>query len=250
MRASLLVLSLAVLVASTAAEGNFKTVTGINMGGPGNALSEQNNMKTVEGINLAGLSGAVQDENKKFKTVVGVNLLGLGSNQQAADDGGSQEDDLQGGEDQGTSQWLPDMVNLSEATTVVYVGGISIPLASYQAESGKYLWIENYGGLTEYASIPQYSGLSLIAYTSTGGPGEILEMYPAVSNNQGVYQRTYYNFNPGYNRLPYRGDVPGRHYLMFTMDNQPSNSIIIDVSGNGVVTSQPVLGAAPGGSAA
>jgi hypothetical protein len=75
-------------------------------------------------------------------------------------------------------------------------------------------------------------------------------MYPGDSSNQGLYQRTYFNFNPGYNRIPYRGDVAGRHYLLFTIGDQPSNSIIIDVNGDEVVSSQPVLGTAPDGSIA
>ncbi|MDD1742984.1 MAG: hypothetical protein LUQ47_06590, partial [Methanotrichaceae archaeon] len=90
-------------------------------------------------------------------------------------------------------------------STIVYVGGTAIPLSSYQTNYGKYLWIES-KGLRQYMSIPQYSSLPLMAYTSTGGPGEILEMFPSESN-QGTYLKTYYNFNPGYNRIPCRGDI-------------------------------------------
>ena len=109
---------------------------------------------------------------------------------------------------------------------------------------GKYLWIEIYGGLSQYASVPQYSSLYLMAYTSIGGPGEFLEMYPSDSS-QGIYQKISFNFNPGYNRIPYRSDVAGRHYLLFSMKDQSSNAVIIDV-GNAMGTSSPiVLGAAP-----
>jgi hypothetical protein len=112
-------------------------------------------------------------------------------------------------------------------STLVYVGGTTIPLSSYQTAFGKYLWIES-NGLHQYISMPQYSSLPLIAYTSTGGPGEILEMYPSTSD-QGAYQKTYYKFNPGYNRLLYRGEVAGRHYLLFSMGDQSSNAVVIDV---------------------
>ncbi len=84
-----------------------------------------------------------------------------------------------------------------------------------------------------------------MAYTSTGGgPGEILEMFPSTSN-QGTYLKTYYNFNPGYNRIPYRGDVSGRHYLLFSMGDQSSNAVIIDVDQCMIGNSPVVLGTMP-----
>lgn len=143
MRASLLVISLAILIASAGAAGNIKTITGINLGGLGN-----------------------------------ISQVGQGE--------GEQEENWQGGQAEWGSQALPELINVSKATTIVYIGETSIPLASYQTTFGKFLWIENYRGLSEYASIPQYSGLSLIAYTSTGGQGEFLEMYPSDSLNQGL----------------------------------------------------------------
>ena len=139
----------------------------------------------------------------------------------------------------------PEVVSELAPSTIVYIGGTTIPLSSYQTTYGKYLWIENQG-LRQYASMKQYSSLPLIAYTSSGGPGEILEMYPS-NSNQGTYQKTYYNFNPGHNRIPYRGDVVGRHYLLFAMNDQSSNAIIIDVN-NGMIGGSPVmLGTMPSG---
>jgi hypothetical protein len=140
-------------------------------------------------------------------------------------------------------QAQPEAVSDLAPSTIVYVGGSTVPLSFYQTAYGKYLWIES-NGLRQYGSIPQYSSLSLLAYTSTGGPGEILEMYPSASN-QGAYLKTYYNFNPGYNRIPYRGDVAGRHYLLFSMDDRLSNAIIIDVGDASSTGKQVVLGTAP-----
>lgn len=142
----------------------------------------------------------------------------------------------------GTTQTAqPEAVSELAPSTIVYIGGTTIPLSSYQADLGKYLWIEGNNGLSQYALINQHTTIPLLAYTSTGGSGEILEMYPSASN-QGTYQRTYFNLDPGYNRIPYRGDVVGKHYLLFTMNNQPSNAIIIDVKGMG---SSTILGTAP-----
>lgn len=124
-------------------------------------------------------------------------------------------------------------------STIVYFGESSIPLSSYQNTLGKYLWIESYGGLSQYASVPQYSSLYLMAYTSASGPGEFLEIYPS-SSNQGIYQRTDFYFNSGYNRIPYRSDVAGKHYLLFSMDDQSSNAVIIDVA-NTIGTGSPIV---------
>jgi len=124
-------------------------------------------------------------------------------------------------------------------STIVYFGEASIPLSSYQNTLGKYLWIESYGGLSQYASVPQYSSLYLMAYTSTSGPGEFLEMYPSASN-QGIYQKTNFYFNSGYNRIPYRSDVAGKHYLLFSMADQSSNAVIIDVV-NSMGTGSPIV---------
>ena len=130
-------------------------------------------------------------------------------------------------------------------STIVYFGKASIPLSSYQNTLGKYLWIESYGGLSQYASVPQYSSLYLMAYTSTSGPGEFLEIYPSPSN-QGIYQKTDFYFNSGYNRIPYRSDVAGTHYLLFSMGDQSSNAVIIDVINTMGTGSPIVLGTNPG----
>lgn len=140
-----------------------------------------------------------------------------------------------------TSQGQPETISELSSSTIVYISGTAIPLSSYQTDLGKYLWIEDNNGLSLYASINQYTTIPLLAYTSTGGQGEIQEIYPSTSN-QGISQRTYFNFNPGYNRIPYRGDIAGRHYLLFAMNDQPSNAIIIDVKGTG---SSTMLGTAP-----
>lgn len=145
---------------------------------------------------------------------------------------------VKSGTDQASQQ---ENVSEISPSTLVYIGETAIPLSSYQADSGKYLWIEVDNGLSQYTSINQYATIPLLAYTSTSGPGEILEIYPSASG-QGTYQRFHFNFNSGYNRIPYRGDVVGKHYLLFAMDDQPSNAIIIDVKGTG---SPLLLGTAP-----
>jgi hypothetical protein len=222
-----IIIVLAFMIALAEADGNFKKITGVNLGGLGGTTQTQK-MKTIVGINFEGLQGGSQNQSGNFKTLLGTNFEGLQVN--------SQEEILDPGPF--------EAINVSESTMMVYVGQSSIPLNMYQTTFGNYLWIEGTQAWSQYASIPQYSSIPLVAYTPTGGQGEILEMYPRGST-QGVYKGIYYDFNPGYNRLMYRGDVAGKHYLLFAVNDQPSNSIIIDVTGGSVLGSAPVLGTAP-----
>ena len=181
-------------------------------------------------------------------------LIGGGENVEShtiGDMGGEENVERQmGGSEDGTVHGNATRSGVSEVfsqlapSTIVYFGESSIPLSSYQNTLGKYLWIESYGGLSQYASVPQYSSLYLIAYTSASGPGEFLEIYPSPSN-QGIYQKTDFYFNSGYNRIPYRSDVAGKHYLLFSMGDQSSNAVIIDVISTMGTGSPIVLGTNP-----
>ncbi len=226
---ALAIISLALLIALAGADGNFKPITGVNFEGLGGTTQvHESNFKPITGINFGGLEGSTETGGSNFKPITGVNFEGLDGNSQG------------GTSTSGTSE----IVNVSESSIIVYVGGSSIPLGTYQTTFGNYLWIERDRGWSQYISIPQYSSISLIAYTPTGGEGEIFEMYPG-SALQGVYKGLYNNFNPGYNRLMYRGDVAGRHHLLFTINDQPSNGIVIDVMDGTVSSSSPVLGTSP-----
>jgi hypothetical protein len=107
------------------------------------------------------------------------------------------------------------------------------PLTTYQgtyrSAGNNHLWIEDSQGLIQYASVPQYSQVSLVASTSTGGQGEVYELYPTATS-QGTYNINIYSFMPGYNRMGFNADAAGRHILFFTVNNQPSDAVIVDVS--------------------
>jgi hypothetical protein len=246
---SCVIVAMALMVAFAAADGNFKKVVGTNMVGIGSNIqsqkmtpvvgtnlenlqlgSQENQFKTVVGTNLEDLSMGSQNQGGNFKTVLGANLQGLQFHPQS----GISKPSINGTEG----------INFSESSMMVYVGQESIPLGAYQTAFGNYLWIEGAQAWSQYASIPQYSSIPLVAYAPTGGQGEILEMYPRDST-QGIYKGISYDFNPGYNWLTYRGDVAGRHYLLFAINGQPSNSIIIDVTDGLVLGSALVLGTSP-----
>lgn len=246
---SCVIVAMAFMVAFAAADGNFKKVVGSNMVGIGSNIQSQK-MTPIVGSNLEELQMGSLNQGGNSKTVLGANLQGLQilplSEVSKPSINGTEGMDFsytQSGFSKPSFNGTQEM-DFSESTTMVYVGQSSIPLSTYQTTFGNYLWIEGAQAWSQYVSIPQYSSIPLVAYTPTGGQGEILEMYPRGST-QGVYKGIYYDFNPGYNKLIYRGDVAGRHYLLFAVNDQPSNSIIIDVTDGLVLGSAPVLGTAP-----
>jgi hypothetical protein len=58
----------------------------------------------------------------------------------------------------------------------------------------------------------------------------VYELYPITTGN-GAYTSNIYSFNPGDNRLGFAADIVGRHILLFSINNQISNGIIVDVQG-------------------
>lgn len=118
-----------------------------------------------------------------------------------------------------------------DSSILVYYAGKSMPLSSFQVAGGNYLWAETTQGLVQYLSMTQGSAVSLMTYSSAAGQGMIYEMYPSSGSAQGTYTQNIVNLNAGYNRLQFNGGTIGRHILLFVMNNQPSNTIVIDVSG-------------------
>jgi len=124
----------------------------------------------------------------------------------------------------------PTKSNINEAPTAVYFSNQmqSVPYSQYQTYStytgGNSLWIQGSTSWTQYATIPQGAGLSLLATTSSGGNGYLYEITP-----DGQLTKNYYNFFPGFNQINFYADTVGQHVLLFIIDGQVSNSVVIDV---------------------
>lgn len=248
MRASILIVSIILLIAIAAADSpSIQGVIGVAKPFVQSEESDSESSSFHGVIGTAIPFGQSEEDNSGITPIQGV--IGIAKPFGQSEESDSESSSFPGvigiakpfGQSETTQPAQPEAVSEPAPTTLIYIGGATIPLSSYQTDLGKYLWIEGNNGLSQYASINQYATIPLLAYTSTGGPGEVLEMYPSASS-QGTYQRTSLDFNPGYNRIPYRGDVVGKHYLLFTINNQPSNAIIIDVNGTG---SSTILGTAP-----
>lgn len=125
--------------------------------------------------------------------------------------------------------------------STVYFGGQA---TSYSAFSSGYfgtnsLWIMGSWSWTQYAYCPLGAYLQLLAYSSSGGSADFYEIYES-----GRVDKDTYRFWPGYSRISFYADEPGRHVLLTVVNNQPSNAVIIDV-GSGSWPPGPVPGPIP-----
>ncbi len=134
--------------------------------------------------------------------------------------------------------------------TTLLVGGQeqkAIPYSQAQAYAtftgGNALWIQGTSSWTQYAQVPQGSYLSLIAFANMGGNGYLYEIYP-----DGRLERSYYYFYSPTTRINFYADTIGQHILLFSLNNQVSNAVIVDVTGY-VPGPVPVPGPSPSGKA-
>ena len=104
----------------------------------------------------------------------------------------------------------------------------AVPYSQYQTyatyTSGNSLWIQGAASWTQYVAVPQGSSLSLLAISSTGGNGYLYEIYP-----DGHLVKNNYYFYPGYNQINFYADSVGQHILLFAIDNEISNAVVINV---------------------
>lgn len=151
---------------------------------------------------------------------------------------------MDSGQEEGTEQFSI----AGQQPSTLYVGGQeqrAVPYNQYQTYAtftgGNALWIQGTNSWTQYARVPQGSYLSLIATTPRGGSGYLYEIYP-----NGRLERSSYYFYSPYTRINFYADTIGQHILLFSVNNQVSNGVIIDVTG---YTPGPAPGPSPTGRA-
>ena len=113
----------------------------------------------------------------------------------------------------------------------IYFGsGKEIAYTQYQStvatSRGNELWIQKGADWSQYAIVPAGSGIQFIAFAPVGGQADYYWMLQSNSLNITSKRLDLY---PGYNSLNFKADEVGRHILLFVLNNQPSNAIIIDV---------------------
>jgi hypothetical protein len=104
----------------------------------------------------------------------------------------------------------------------------AVPYTQYKTYStytgGNSLWIQGATSWTQYAQVPQGSSLSLLATSNSGGNGYLYEINP-----NGILSKDSFYFFPGSSQIGFNADSIGQHILLFIIDGQVSNSVVIDV---------------------
>jgi hypothetical protein len=113
----------------------------------------------------------------------------------------------------------------------IYFGsGQEVLYTQYQSavasSRGNELWIQKGADWSQYAIVPAGTGMQFIALAPAGGQADYYELLQTDSMNVTGKRLNFYS---GYNSLNFMADKVGRHILMFVLNNQPSNSIIVDV---------------------
>jgi len=110
--------------------------------------------------------------------------------------------------------------------TTVYYGGTFIPGNSFTWRlKSPALWILTSRGWSWYATCPVGGWGRHMAYVPYAGVMKLYELYP---NGLTVYHN-YGMVSPGYKYIWFYADTAGRHTTIFTINDQPSNWVQIDV---------------------
>lgn len=130
------------------------------------------------------------------------------------------------------SGFAPVKIDVTHKTpTKIYFGsGREVTYTQYQSAiataRGNELWIQKGLDWSQYAIVPAGTGMQFIAFAPAGGQADYYELLQTDSMNI-TGKRV--NFYSGYNSMNFKADKVGRHILLFVLNNQPSNAIIVDV---------------------
>lgn len=108
------------------------------------------------------------------------------------------------------------------------IGMQAVPYSQYKTYApitgGNTLWIQGAASWTQYAQVPQGSSLSLLASSSSGGNGYIYEIDP-----NGILTKNAFTFFAGNSQFPIDVNAVGEYILLFIINGQASNAVVIDV---------------------
>jgi hypothetical protein len=127
----------------------------------------------------------------------------------------------------------PQQFSIGGSTpTTLYFGEQmqSMPYPQYQSNpaytGANSLWIKGSTNWAQYAAVPQGATVSLFAISPTGGSGTLT----FVDSGGQTYSHNYY-FYPN-SLFTFKASTIGRNTLVFAINGQSSNQVVIDVVGN------------------
>gem|GEM_PF-1514231 len=114
--------------------------------------------------------------------------------------------------------------SISETASTAHITTPQSQAYATQVEGkGNALWIQGTTGLTQYATVPLGERLSLMAIALKEGNGYLYEKHP-----DGQVTKNDHYFYPS-SQIGFYADTIGQHVLSFSMYDQVSNSIVVDV---------------------
>jgi hypothetical protein len=112
--------------------------------------------------------------------------------------------------------------------TFVYCNGRYLPWNGFSGpfpKNAPLFWVDTSQGWSRHASLPLGSWVKELLYVPDDGTLKMYEIYPS-----GMAQRYVLGFpSSGYYYVWFYGDVPGKHITIFTIDDEPSNAVMINV---------------------
>jgi len=134
-------------------------------------------------------------------------------------------------------------------TRIYFGSGQEITYTQYQSAMastrGNELWIQKSQDWSQYAIVPAGTGMQFIAFAPAGGQADYYEILQ--TDAQSITSKRV-NFYAGYNSINFLADKVGRHVLLFVLNNQPSNAIIVDVISQAPTVQQTATSGASTGS--
>ncbi|MDD1749186.1 MAG: hypothetical protein LUO89_04855 [Methanothrix sp.] len=128
--------------------------------------------------------------------------------------------------------FTPVKIDVTHKTPAkIYFGsGREVTYTQYQSAiataRGNELWIQKGLDWSQYAIVPAGTGMQFIAFAPAGGQADYYELLQ--TDSMTITSKSV-NFYSGYNSMNFKADKVGRHILLFVLNNQPSNAVIVDV---------------------
>jgi len=122
------------------------------------------------------------------------------------------------------SRQIPSKIYFGSGQEITYTQYQST-ISSSPAKDNE-LWIQKGTDWSQYAIVPEKSGVQLVVFAPAGGQADYYEIYQ--SQSMGITSKSM-NFYSGYSSITFSADKAGRHILLFVLNNQPSNAVIVDV---------------------
>lgn len=108
----------------------------------------------------------------------------------------------------------------------VFMAGSDVNYTEYATQKRQNeLWVRNNLTWTQYISAYQGERIELVAFTPAGGSADLYRIYYSSGN----ISHKGYDILPGYYTMNLSANELGRTMLIFAVNNQPANAVIIDV---------------------